>query len=119
MKYFLEGTNTVFGFQLGGMRNSINFIMKRKIWGRRGDEGGGLRDGVGLTQGFQGGKGKGGGEGYVYHPDLDERQFRRVEKFRGDKDKFKSWLYEVVTAIGVVNNKLQREAIDTKERDRH
>ena len=26
MRYFLEGTNTVFGFQLGGMRNSINFI---------------------------------------------------------------------------------------------
>ena len=64
----------------------------------------------GLTQGLKGGKGKGGvGDGGEYHPDLDERQFRRVDKFKGDKDKFKGWIYEILTAIGVINARLQRE----------
>ena len=49
------------------------------------------------------------GKGGEYHPDLDEKHFRRVDKFKGDKDKYKSWMYEVLTAIGVVDTKLQKD----------
>ena len=47
----------------------------------------------GLMQGLQGwkGNGKGGmGKGGEYHPDLDEKHFRRVDKFKGDKEKYKN-----------------------------
>ena len=66
----------------------------------------------GLMQGMQGfkGNGKGGvGKSGEYYQDLDEKHFRRVDKFKGDKDRYKSWMYEVLTAIGVVNTRLQKE----------
>jgi hypothetical protein len=61
-------------------------------------------------QGWKGGgKGDGNGKGGEYYPNLDEKHFRRVDKFKGDKDKYKSWMYEVLTAIGVVDTRLQKE----------
>ena len=39
-----------------------------------------------LTHGQKGGKGKGGG-GMEYFPDLDERQFRRGDKLKGESSR--------------------------------
>ena len=63
---------------------------------------------MGLSQGRGGGRGK-GVNGREYFQDLDERQFRRVDKFKGDKELYKGWMYEVLTGIGVINSKLQLE----------
>ena len=67
---------------------------------------------MGIASQYKGGKGKGGsagGKGSGYWQELDERQFRRVDKFKGDKDKYKSWLYEVQTGVGRVNPELGKE----------
>ena len=64
---------------------------------------------MGLAQSYKGSdKGKGVGGGEIFQ-DLDERQFRRVEQFKGDKELYKGWIYEVLTGIGVINSRLQRE----------
>ena len=64
----------------------------------------------GLMQGLKGGGGRGGfGEKGEFHPDLDERQFRRVDKYKGEMGKFTGWIYEILTSIGVLNSKLQKE----------
>ena len=70
---------------------------------------------MGVAASYKGGKGKGGGsggKGVGHWQELDERQFRRVDKFKGEKDKYKSWLYEVLTGVGRVNPELGREVKD-------
>ena len=65
---------------------------------------------MGLAQSYKGGGGQGKGtEKGGKWQELDERQFRRVDKFKGEKDKYKSWLYEVLTGIGRVNSQLQTD----------
>ena len=65
---------------------------------------------MGIAANYRGGKGKGGGsKGGGQWQDLDERQFRRVDKFKGEKDKYKSWLYEVLTGVGRINPELGKE----------
>ena len=51
----------------------------------------------------QGGK---GGNGRVL---LDEKQFRRCDKFEGNPAKLKSWMYDLITAVGSVDQSLARD----------
>ena len=94
-----EGWNGGINFGEGPGENGGNGVTREELYGAV----------WGLTQGWKGGKGNGNGDGNEFHLDLDERQFRRVDKYRGEKDKFKGWLYEIFTGIGVLNTKLQRE----------
>ena len=40
---------------------------------------------------------------------LDEKYFRRVEKFDGDPSKYRGWIFELVVALGQVDGGLQKE----------
>ena len=46
---------------------------------------------------------KGGMEGRVV---LDEKHFRRCDKFEGNPAKFKSWMFDLITAAGSVDQSL-------------
>ena len=78
------------GFGNGGVNSNGAGVTREEVYGMV----------WGLAQGFKvGGRGKGGnGDGGEYHPDLDERQFRRVDKFKGESGKFKGRIYEVSTS---------------------
>ena len=39
---------------------------------------------------------------------LDEKYFRRVDKFDGDLDKYRPWIFEVVVALAQVDGELSR-----------
>ena len=39
---------------------------------------------------------------------LDEKYFRRVDKFDGDLDKYRSWVFEVVVALAQVDGDLSK-----------
>ena len=49
---------------------------------------------------------KGGMEGRVV---LDEKHFRRCYKFEGNPAKFKSWMLDLITAVGSVDQSLARD----------
>jgi hypothetical protein len=40
---------------------------------------------------------------------LDEKYFRRVDKFDGDVTKFRGWMFDLMVAIGQVDNELAKE----------
>ena len=40
---------------------------------------------------------------------LDEKYFRRCDKFEGNPAKFKSWMFDLITAIGSVDQSLARD----------
>jgi hypothetical protein len=40
---------------------------------------------------------------------LDEKYFRRVDKFEGDVTRFRGWMFDVMVAIGQVDNELAKE----------
>ena len=63
-----------------------------------GGKGGDWHQGQGAWE--QGGK---GGNGRVV---LDEKYFRRREKFDGTFAKFKSWVFDLITAVGSVDQSL-------------
>ena len=42
---------------------------------------------------------------------LDEKYFRRLSKFAGDKAKWKSWLFSFLVNIGKIDKKLSNEII--------
>ena len=37
---------------------------------------------------------------------LDEKYFRRVDKFDGDRSKFRGWLFDLIEAINQINPEL-------------
>ena len=42
---------------------------------------------------------------------LDEKYFRRLSKFAGEKDKWKSWLFSFTVSLGMVDKRLSSEVI--------
>ena len=40
---------------------------------------------------------------------LDERYFRRMDKFEGDVQKFREWLFDLMVALGSVDKDLAKE----------
>ena len=77
--------------------------------------------GAGQGQGSGGnspdwGEGKGFGKG-GYQSLMDEKHFRRVDKFEGNPAKFKSWMFDLLTACEYVDPSLARDLkLQTKER---
>ena len=51
-------------------------------------------------------------------PILDERHFRRVDKFGGIAGKFKSWVFDVLVGVGMASGDLQRAIKDLMARER-
>ena len=48
---------------------------------------------------------------------MDEKHFRRVDKFEGTPAKFKSWMFDLLTACEYVDPSLARDLkLQTKER---
>jgi len=64
-------------------------------------KGGDWHQGLGAWE--QGGKGRNGGVV------LDKKQFRRVDKFEGNPAKFKSWIFDLITAVGSVDLSLAKD----------
>ena len=61
-------------------------------------------------------EGKGFGKG-GYQSLMDEKHFRRVDKFEGNPAKFKSWMFDLLTACEYVDPSLARDLkLQTKER---
>ncbi len=57
---------------------------------------------------------KGAMEGRVV---LDEKHFRRCDKFEGNPANFKSWMFDLITAVGSVDQSLARDLrVQLKER---
>ena len=54
------------------------------------------------------GEGASGGRGDRQHVHLDEKYFRRVDKFDGDPNKYRGWIFELVVALGQVDGDLQK-----------
>ena len=52
---------------------------------------------------------KGVGKGDVKRVVLEERYSRRVEKFSGDGNKFRGWIFDIVVAAGSVDSKLAEQ----------
>ena len=40
---------------------------------------------------------------------LDENRFRRCDKFEGNPAKFKSWMFDLITAVGSVDQGLAKD----------
>ena len=40
---------------------------------------------------------------------LDEKYFRRVEKFDGELDKYRGWIFDIVVALAQVDGELSKE----------
>ena len=40
---------------------------------------------------------------------LDEKYFRRIERFDGDPNHYRGWIFELVVALGQVDGELQQE----------
>ena len=60
-------------------------------------------------QGEMGSSGGGiGGRGERPQVHLDEKYFRRVDKFDGDPSKYRGWIFELVVALGQVDGDLQK-----------
>ena len=55
------------------------------------------------------GEGKGFGKG-GYQSLMDEKHFRRIDKFDGNPAKFKSWMFDLVTAVEYVEHDLARNS---------
>ena len=53
----------------------------------------------------EGGSGGGGGRDHGGVGHLDERHFRRMEKFDGSESKWKEWSFQLKTSLGAVNPK--------------
>ena len=58
--------------------------------------------------------GKGSGQGSDRPEDwrkvvLDEKYFRRIDKFEGDFGKFRGWLFDLLVAVGQVDDRLGKE----------
>ena len=68
-------------------------------------------DVAGGTTGFGkgGGKGKGDERGRAL---LNRKDFNLVDKFEGSQSKFKSWLFDLITALGSVDQELTRQIKD-------
>ena len=66
---------------------------------------------AGAGQGGKGGTdwdmGKGLGKG-AYQALMNEKHFRRIDKFDGNPAKFKSWMFDLVTAFEYVEHDLAR-----------
>ena len=43
---------------------------------------------------------------------MDEKHFRRIDKFDGNPAKFKSWMFDLVTAVEYVEHDLARDLKD-------
>ena len=56
---------------------------------------------------FPGGSGDVRKPGRNFRDRLEEKHFRRVEKFVGDSGKFRGWLFDVLVGVGMVNRDLQ------------
>ena len=50
-----------------------------------------------------------GGDMSKHHVILDEKYFRRVDKFDGDLSKFRGWLFDLLVSIGQVDSELAKE----------
>ena len=44
----------------------------------------------------------------IYKVVLEEKFFRRVDKFSGETGKFRTWLFDLEVALGAVDSELQR-----------
>ena len=75
-----------------------------------------------MMGGAQGGKGDGkGGDGFERRENqrvvLDRKYFQMVDKFDGNPAKFKSWIFDLITAVGSVDLSLSKDLKSTlKER---
>ena len=75
-----------------------------------------------MMGGAQGGKGDGkGGDGFERRENqrvvLDRKYFQMVDKFDGNPAKFKSWIFDLITAVGSVELSLSKDLKSTlKER---
>ena len=60
---------------------------------------------------MSGGAGGGGGPGGFRGSKvvLDERNFRRVDRFEGDSHKFRGWIFDLTVALGQVDHELSRQ----------
>ena len=63
--------------------------------------------------GAKGGKGDGmwvdGDRGEGKRVVLDQKHFQRVDKFEGNPAKFKSWIFDLITAVGSVDLNLAKD----------
>ena len=63
--------------------------------------------------GGRGGKGDGmwvdGDRGEGKRVVLDQKHFQRVDKFEGNPAKFKSWIFDLITAVGSVDLNLAKD----------
>ena len=64
---------------------------------------------AGGTGGKGGGKGDGDERGRAL---LNRKDFGLVDKFDGNQSKFKSWLFDLITALGSVDQDLTRQIKD-------
>ena len=48
---------------------------------------------------------------------LDEKYFRRIEKFDGDVNKFRGWMFDLLVALGTIDKDLSRELKSLLTRD--
>ena len=67
-----------------------------------------------MMGGAQGGKGYGkGGDGFERMENqrvvLDRKYFQMVDKFDGNPAKFKSWIFDLITAVGSVDLSLSKD----------
>ena len=66
-----------------------------------------LRNLMDMFSGNSRGRGSPDGFGRDYRLTLDERHFRRVDRYSGDSSKFRGWYFDLLVAIGQIDRDLR------------